>query len=481
MMKKLLLAGVLCTFGFAAKLHAQVPNEGFEYWENAQADVPLNWKLQGKATKTAGKSGGFALKLQNNASTFDVSYARQIGYDSLSFYAPGFAFLGTPDSVTITFKPQLGMDTAYVELGFSKGADLIAYTELELFGNSGQWESKTFAVTYISGIPSLIADSGYVIITSADDIFGPYSSGSIEIDDIVFKKSDNSPLPTIPNNSFENWNAITVEYPGAWGTTSLLLLDQGNGLAQSAKSTDAHKGNFALELRGLIGPNSDKSGNDTFPGIAVTMRENSSVSNAGIFEPAFAVNARYTSIRGFIKSDMKANDVAMVWATFYHADSLVGSAVYMDGTSHSSYFEFSEDIAWNPNFTLTPDSANIALLVSDSNINQPNSMLSWARFDDLRFDNWSTRTQSPLLEVKSGIHPNPNNGNPSIKISSNQLSDWTLTVLNNQGQEVAHFNGMAEVGNNTFPLDLSHLSRGIYFTHFQMGNIQKTEKIILIP
>lgn len=480
-MKKNTLFSAIAILGFASTASAQVPNEGFEYWENAKTDVPANWQLQGLNSKTAGKSGGFALHMANNLGTGDISYASQAAFDSLSFYAPAFAFAGTPDSVQITFKSQLGMDTAYLEFGFSKGPDLIAYGEAAIFGNSGLWETKTFEVVYISGIPAVDADSGYINIYSADDIFGPYSNGSIDIDDIVFIKKDQSALPNIPNHSFETWQSVSVEYPGAWASTALLQFENGTAFNNTVRSTDAHKGTSAIELRGMVLPSAGSLQMDTFPGIAVTKRENSSANSSGVFEPSFAINARYNSIRGFIKSDLKANDIAMVWVNIFSADSLVGSAVYTDGSSHSTYLEFSEDIAWDPAFSGIPDSATFALILSDSNLNHPNSLSSWVRFDDLRFDNWTSGVQESQVSVKAGMHPNPSTGAVNLQISSNVSAPWQLIVRNLNGQVMLETAGIANTGKSIIPLDLSTLSKGIYITEIRVANTQTTDKIILIP
>lgn len=474
--KSAILAAML--FGCMNWATAQVPNGGFENWSTQSKLVPENWSLDGDFTKVSGKTGT-ALRFKNKQSQ-GVSYALQANFDTSAFFTSAFPYAATPDSFNVLFNPLLGGDTASVQVGFIKSGELIAVGFGELTGNSGAWTNSSFAINYISGTPSLVADSAYIWIASADAVFGPYASGSIDLDAITFKFKDNSAAPNIPNHSFENWHGSTVEYPTHWVSSALYFSNEGSLISNSTKTTAGVGGSLACEIRGITIQDGESAEIDTLPGILLSVRPGIPVSESDVFTPSFAINQRYSSIRGSLKSSLEQGDVAVIWVNIWDADSIVASVQYMDGVSHTGFTEISENITYNPSFTGIPDSATIALIVSDSSIEDINSLSSYAIFDDIRFDIWSTKTATlPLF--KASFYPNPSHGTGVLKMNASESGLYEIEVRNASGQVVYQQQGQAVAGPQLIPTELNNLSQGTYFLQVRFGKNRYNERIILTP
>lgn len=473
----------LCLFGFVNDTLAQVPNGDFENFKSQKSTAPENWDILGLISKTAGPSGGNAIKLLNDKNSGTFSMTMMVAFDTGAFYAPRFPYTATPDSVTITYKTQLGTDTASIRMAFSQTGDgfPLAYADIQITGNNFAWITKTYPVQYIHPIAGLVADSGYVLISSADEVNGPNSNGSLEIDKLTFKYSNNNACPNIPNFSFENWHSTSVEYPDNWVTLPLLLADQGVKFNVSSKSNDAFTGSSALELTPFLAIDPETGFEDTFPGAALTVRNGLSPNEADFNIPSFPINQRYTSFRGQIKSTLNNGDAAMVWVNVFDADSLVGNAFYLDTASIASYTEFAEDITYDTSFKGIPDSASIVLYVIDRDFSGINSLSSKAYFDNLRFDNWNTGIANAGATTKSGIYPNPCHGSTLLKINAEKPAACEVTIYNAAGSQIQMINQHIPKGSSNIALDLKGQATGVYYISIKTENYFKTHKIILLP
>lgn len=481
-MKKTLLFAFGTCLGLFSYLSAQVPNGSFESWNSRSSEIPDNWTITGNVSKSSGSSGGNAIKMSNSLSDNVFCIAMQSNFDTGAFYAPYYIYSGTPDSMTVTFKADLGLDTASISAAFTKsGEDIpLAIADVQIWGNSSGWVTKTFPVNYINSTPSLTADSGYLLIHSADPVFGPLSDGTLEIDRITFKYASNSAAPDIPNHNFENWHGASVEYPESWVSYHLFLYEQGVKSSFTSKTTDKFDGTYAIELAPLIAPNPETGFDDTFPNAAVTIRPGLDALESDIFTPSFPVNQRYTSFRGQYKASLSGGDIAIAWVNLFKSGNAVGSAFFVTSASQANYIEFSEDITWDSAFSGNPDSATVALMLTDSTLSSINSLSSRAYFDNLRFDNWNAGLDANRLS-RSGIYPNPSSGNISVKMFTGSEDEGVIEVINASGAVVARQSVDLGSGRNIVPMDLKSYPRGIYYIRIQSSTIQTTHKIILIP
>ncbi len=486
MMKKLLLSCFLLQAGFA--ISQVVPNAYFEGWNSSSTNVPKNWQVFGKTSKVAGKTTGSAIRLVNDKNTGTVSYAFQSVFDTSSLFLRGsaFAFGNTPDSMTLTYRAALGSDTAFMQVAFTKSGEIfpVTFDEYELTGTSGAWRTITLPVTYSSLTDSLKADSGWIYIQSADEFVGPSSNGYIEIDDITFIFKNHTTAGTVPNEGFENWDNFVLEQPDGWGTSALFLKNGGLNLNHTTRTSDKNSGNYAIKLHAFVITDPISLVKDTFPGFAITVHSNGTdnAETIDIESPSFPVSQRYQSIRGFLKSDLKAGDQAMVTINFFKADSIVGSAVFSDPNSHSAFTSFSEDIAWDSSFSGTPDSATILLLVSDSTQEKASSVNSWAIFDDLKLDNFSTGLLLlPTQKLQVQVFPNPSNGAFTVLYDATVAGKTEIRLHNLNGQEVFNTAYEASSGRNLIPMNIAAPAAGFYTLTVQSSTGIYTQKILITP
>lgn len=484
-MKKLLIAGLMLCAG--SSFAQVIPNSFFEGWNSKTTNVPQNWSVTGNIAKVSGKTGS-AMRLSNSLADGTMSYTYQAGIESgTSFFGNGFGYSAVvPDSISITYKALLGADTAYLQLGFTKKDSLtpLTFDYWELRGTAGNWVTITLPVSYIYPKDSLSADSGFIFIQSADGLSGPFGSGFIDIDNITFKYNNNSAAPDIPNHGFDLWDTYTLERPDAWETNAVFLEQSGIHLNSSSKTTDKHSGSFALKIQGTSINNPFSGKPDTIPGFAITANAGSgnNFSNINSDVPAFPVTQRYQSIRGFVKSNMLVSDQITLMVNFFHKDTIVGSAVMIDKSSHSNWFEFSEDIAWDSTFKNMPDSATIAILVCDSNQISVGSLSSWAIFDDLRFDNY-TSTVAALRpnNLRAVVYPNPSNGEITVRYNAEVNGEAQLRISDLNGRTLLQQTNSSAYGENRHSITLSGIPAGMYLISLETSEGIHTEKILYQP
>lgn len=461
---------------------SQVPNGNFENWKSSAAVVPDIWTSTGKISKISGNGTGNAISLENSASDGIFSMVMQAAFDTGAFLAPFYPYNGTPDSIYLVYHANLGLDTASLSIAFTKSGETIpvAIADIQLSGNSGGWVTKVFPVNYIHTVPQLIADSGYIVIHSADPVFGPMSDGFLNIDEISFGYANNTPAPLIPNYGFEDWHSASVEYPENWVSYHRYLYDQGVVKNFTTRTTDSYEGAAAAVLEPFIAQNPETGFEEAFPNALVSIRPGQEPLEAGLFEPAFPINQRYTSFRGHYKSDLQNGDMAVVWVNIFKDGNVVGSAYFMATGQQNTFTEFSEDIAYDSGFTDIPDSATVVLMVADTTLSGITSMNSRAVFDHLRFDNWNTDVWHANA-LKSGVYPNPATGTVQVRIMSGNAQDAQILVIDARGKIVKTTNPLLHEGPNRISINLSDLPGGIYFLQVQVNEITEKHKIILTP
>ncbi|MBL7812413.1 MAG: T9SS type A sorting domain-containing protein [Bacteroidetes bacterium] len=482
--KHFILLGCLLLSSALAWAQNPVPNHTFEDWKNWNTQIPSVWQTQGTPARVAGKSGGYAIRLQNTASSGEMVTIYQ-GEQGPGFgYTPGFAYSSAIDSVRIVYRSDLKTDTASMSVGFTSSADTfpLYFSQYYFYGNSGGWKTITLPLEYINLTPGLVPDSGYLFIESADPLDGASSDGYIEIDEITFIKAGNSNMPKIPENGFDNWTTNSVEYPAYWGTSHLASRIYGLSGNYSARSTDAHSGSAAVKVQGFS--MNTMFGTDTFPGMVATMHGETITDYEALSPdfPSISVNQRYASVRGYIKSQILSGDRAVVWVNFFHKDTIVGSAMYTDTGSHSSYVSFSEDISWDSSFTGKPDSATVVLYVTDSLFSKVIHLNSWALFDDLQFDYYQTRTRPAAhAAVETRVYPNPTRDKVWLQTRSTETGNGTMLLQSLDGRLIEARAVYIPVGVANFAVNLTGMPSGTYLLHLHTAGGVQTQKILFNP
>jgi hypothetical protein len=78
-------------------------------------------------------------------------------------------------------------------------------------------------------------------------------------------------------------------------------------------------------------------------------------------------------------------------------------------------------------------------------------------------------------ETEIGIFPNPSDG--IFQVSSISPEPMKITMLNQQGKQVAQFELVELSSNNSF--DLSDQAPGVYFAHVSQGEQQWVKKLVV--
>lgn len=472
--KSAIIAGILCAF-FSIESNAQIRNGYFDQWKTYGQSEPTAWHCEGKTDFSIRQGNDSALQLWNSKTDKSVATAYFSRDPSDLVPAPGFPVSFTPDSVLISFKSNLNADTASITIGFSKsGEDLPLILEnIALFGNN-DWQIRSFPLEYVGSTAGLIADSAFLMISSSDPVFGPYSDGSIQIDYIQFKKGA-ALQPNFSNYSFQNWDYTSVLYPEYWQTHHLDAIQFQKNETLTSFSNDIFGGSGSLHLQGMV-VQSFTGNEDTLPGYAISMKSdvfNLNNNSADVNEPTFSVNQRYNSIRGKVWTNLE-NDQFTAMVNFFHSDTVVGSAYYFQNQSTTGWEEFSEDIEWMPGFTGNPDSASVQLIVSDSTYERVNSLSSWAKIDELSLDNYFTGIgNSNLHSIK--ISPNPVKN--QLNISNPNSGDWTGIVFTQDGKKIIEFSSKE----NHISIPFSNVNAGLYYLQIQTSQQTNNYKILYTP
>jgi hypothetical protein len=77
-------------------------------------------------------------------------------------------------------------------------------------------------------------------------------------------------------------------------------------------------------------------------------------------------------------------------------------------------------------------------------------------------------------------YPNPFNPTTTISFNLPMASDYTLTIYNVTGQQVATFSDRAEAGMVEIEWDAAAMASGVYFYRLQAGQFDDTKKMILL-
>lgn len=257
MKKSLLLLwtfSLLCLFSAAQN----VPNRGFESWETDTIfEEPNDWNTGnswfffndsdslGVARSNDAQHGMHSLRLKNFVSGGDTTFGLAFSSGWVDGEPPnldwqdGFPLTANPDSLKCWMKFDLPAgDTGMVGIGIKNGGVVLWDTLWQYAGQQTSW------MEFAWDIPTLgqTADSAVIAFTSGN----PDSAKDgawLMVDDVRLVGTSD----TVPNGSFENWEAIAFEEPNWWGATNSFaaVFDD---TASVVKSMDAHSGSYSCEI-----------------------------------------------------------------------------------------------------------------------------------------------------------------------------------------------------------------------------------------
>lgn len=283
----------------------------------------------------------------------------------------------------------------------------------------------------------------------------------------------------IPNYNFENWSNGANSAPDGWtGLPGGYL----SGFYEVTQSTDHFLGSYSVRLENKV------TVTDTIAGRMIT-----AIDNNHAWKPAFPVNFRYSTLKGFYKFIPQNGDSAMVvaqlfktgYANSYGYGSMLGGGVGMMGAA-SVFTPFSSQAFSYDNGTVIPDSAFIALvayklfdpILGISLMPKGNSVLY---VDALNFDTYLTGISEPLdITSNFKLFPNVTDGNFDVRFETSENEYTTIKIYDMEGREIRNlFSGSLNSGNHEFHYSMQELNNGNYLYVVASGKGYRAEKLLI--
>jgi hypothetical protein len=163
----------------------------------------------------------------------------------------------------------------------------------------------------------------------------------------------------VPNAGFESWS---MGEPAGWLTSG------GFAPGTIAQSTDAHSGNYALELAVVqVGPGFYQGGFAQCP------------SGGG----SFPISERWTQLRGYYKINTPDGDGVGISVALYKGGAIIGTGGFFDTGSTAGWQEFVTDLVYGN--AEIPDSCGINITLVGNNPTLGYDPSTVVRIDDLIF------------------------------------------------------------------------------------------------
>jgi len=481
MKKHLLLLSLVC---IAITAHGQnsIPNGNFETWTSGTFDYPQNYPftsntdeffqyhLPFNVTKiTDAYHGTYAVQLTTNASATDTAFAFLLNKNPNTNNGPntwtgGMPYNQKPKGIRGYYKYNVATaDSATILVAFSKAGSNIRTYFLTIGGIH-----NTYTLFNLTFKPALTVTPDSVIfaaisckLLNGQQPHGPAGS-TLKLDSVSF--TGVSSQPALMNGDFESWQSQTYNNPANWYVQS----DNGNGFN---RTTDAVKGNYAIELK-------------TFPG---------NVNNHPAAQPTQISNGFYpkncnqcyqmggypyshqTDTLAFYYKYTPANASDSAWVSCSFKKNGINIWFIGKGLHATASYQYVE-IPFNI-FGQTPDTAITSIQSSSWNDTSLSYVGADLKIDEIHFKSQPLTTSIFNYENDNTIHIFPNPSNGKIQIQCSGLNVQSLEIYNMLAEKVYSTTKILQQILNE--IDLSRLQKGIYFVKFYNEEKIYTKKIII--
>ncbi len=462
--------GLLILVSFNVKAQ-QIPNSGFENWTQQTFNEPdtflssnIMWGVN-NVTKVADSYHGlYAAKLETVASGNGVAQGMLlIGTPGNHTINGGLPYTGTPDSISGYVKYDIQTnDTANFIVAFKKNGVFIGQSATRFFGTQSVY--KRFAIP--TGLLSLNPPDSMVAIITCSNMDPPQIVGStLTIDSISFLNS-NQPFP---NGDFEIWTAInTGEDPNAWGTYANQF-PYYNLPILVTKTTDAHSGNFAVELLSDTGTVQPPFGTG-IQGDTIMGELQLNLIN-GFSSTKYPFAYRPDSLVGYAKGTVAAfsNNFNLIMVQLSNNGTTIGQAFYVAQNSISNYTRFATNFSYTSG--LTPDSMTFIILAGNPGNPEPGNIFY---VDDLLMVYNPLGINNISEKTTFKIYPNP--VQDKLNIFTNGSKETFIKIYNNTGETIKEI----PINKDFTTVTLSDLSSGLYFYQIsdRSGKVLDTGKFM---
>lgn len=283
----------------------------------------------------------------------------------------------------------------------------------------------------------------------------------------------------IPNFNFETWGNGANNAPDSWE-------DHGSkhpGFYPVTQSTDHCLGSYSAHIENNI------TATDTTPGTLESKGPNT--LNGG-WGPAFPVNTRYTTLKGFYKFTPQNGDsavvIALLYKTGYINSQWPGNMLAIGwkniGTATSVWTPFTTMNFLYDNATVVPDSAYISLdafqeLSFYTGVKYPVKGNSAFYVDALNYDSYLTGVDKPLdITSNFKLFPNATSGNFDVHFKTSESDYVSIKIYDMDGKEILNlFSGSLSSGEHVFHYNMEELSNGNYLYVVASEKGYKAEKL----
>ena len=442
MLRKLLTTGLVLASSIS--LSAQIPNGGFELWENQSVDIltgcetssldDITNSIGQTCVKTTDKhEGNFAVRMTNSSAS-NAGYFIKGDFEDPS---TGFKITGNPRAFNFWYKGNIPTnDTCMILLVFGNSAGLTEEVQIKVTGSKAAYTQVTFPLSL-----SFTPDSFVIAAASANPFTQLINPATIfYIDDMTFTGATAS-----FNGDFENWTNVQSENPTLWSTDN--LTNKAVNEAENVfKTTDKYSGQFAAQIT-----------TDWINGY-----------KAGTIRVTHPITRDYDTLAGYYKYiSNQGADSAFISLFVY--DSLGGtgtySGIFLPPVSTYTYFEFPYFISESP---LVFDLRINSYLNSDYNYGIGNKLY----IDNLWFKRGFTLASPQLKTANINAYPNPSKGIFTIDMGKAQNVEVNVTNIFGQSIYKTQLDASGQI-------NLSHLKSGTYIIRCANNEVSGRTKIII--
>jgi hypothetical protein len=242
-MKKLIFTIVVLTT-LSILTQAQIPNYDFENWNSNITSRPQGWLSYGKTSQVnPGINGNFAIRIERDSVYSDAPGAIVYGTPSGNSVKGGIPFTGRPDSLVGFFKYHIVTDdSAWIYVVLKLNGVPVSNDSGYLIGtDTSEYQRIALKLHYFSGETP---DSLILAVTSTNPN-GQVKGSYVIVDSLHFI---NTTLK-IPNGDFESWKNDTNEEPVDWYTSNRYYIP--NPTLPVSKTTDSYSGSYAIRIENV--------------------------------------------------------------------------------------------------------------------------------------------------------------------------------------------------------------------------------------
>ncbi|MGD0582804.1 MAG: T9SS type A sorting domain-containing protein [Bacteroidales bacterium] len=483
-MKKHLLLLCFACFCIMASGQNSIPNGDFESWRSGTFYYPQYYPSTSNLTTYASEGlfnvtkvtdayhGSYAIRLETTSSPVDTSFGYFVniipGNTSPTAWHGGMPYDQIPTGISGWYKYNVAtIDSGSIIIAFSNGGVNI---KTYFFKIGGIYDTYTpFKFTFT---PALTQTPDSVEFGALSCKFGPGMNQPLGIPgSVLYMDSVNftgvTSQPDQMNGDFENWQNQTVKFPNQWYVLS--SSDQGTGISQT---TDAHEGNYAVELITFLGNQNGQPAAQTAAISTGYFPKNCSGScneRGGL-----PYTATKDTLVFWYKYAPSGSDQAVVNLVFKNEGSQIsGSSIYLDASSLYKRMELPFEIGQAPD----------SVIINIGSSNWGNIDLSYVG-SDLKIDSIYFKSQkiisgiNPLKSEDDGsitVYPNPSTG--KIHINSTVANIKSIEIFNVSGEKVYSISDIRRQDVND--LDIPLLGSGIYFIKIYDGATVHTKKAVI--